>query len=164
MELELAKEQDAQRIFEIYKAATWHMDEMGILQWSERYPTLEDITDDIANRWMYVGMIDGSIAVAATLNDASDEEYRNGAWQDASGQYAVIHRLCVNPCFQHQGIARKAMMFLEEQAKANGKQSIRLDVFTQNPYAQRLYLSLGYQPSGKVKWFMGEFLLMEKML
>lgn len=43
-------------------------------------------------------------------------------------------------------------------------ESIRLDVFTKNPYAQKLYRKNGYQVRGFADWRKGRFDLMEKKL
>ena len=53
---------------------------------------------------------------------------------------------------------------VEEQIKAMGYQSVRLDTFTENPFAQRLYLHNGYESRGYASWRKGKFDLMEKKL
>lgn len=48
-----------------------------------------------------------------------------------------------------------------EQFKIN---AIRLDVFSQNPFALKLYEKCGYAKTGTVNWRKGIFYLMEKYL
>jgi len=55
-------------------------------------------------------------------------------------------------------------MKIESQIKNRGYDSIRLDVFTKNPYAQRLYRNNGYEVRGFAEWRKGRFDLMEKHL
>ena len=43
-------------------------------------------------------------------------------------------------------------MKIESQIKNKGYDSIRLDVFTKNPYAQRLYRNHGYEVCGFAEW------------
>ena len=76
----------------------------------------------------------------------------------------MIHRLCVNPAFQNDGIGRSTMKWIEDVVSAKGIQAIRLDTFCENPIAIRLYESLGYQKVGYVHWRKGKFVLMEKLL
>lgn len=75
-----------------------------------------------------------------------------------------MHRLCVNPVFQNQGIARRTMEHIEQEAAAKGIQAIRLDVFSQNPHALKLYRNRGFEEVGTTQWRKGLFYLMEKYL
>ena len=68
------------------------------------------------------------------------------------------------PVFQNQGIGKTVLYHVEEQIKAMGYQSVRLDTFTENPFAQRLYLHNGYESRGYASWRKGKFDLMEKKL
>lgn len=43
-------------------------------------------------------------------------------------------------------------------------ESVRLDVFSKNPYAIRLYENNSYEKRGNVCWRKGEFYLMEKKI
>ena len=45
-----------------------------------------------------------------------------------------------------------------------GYNSVRLDTFTQNPFAQKLYRHNGYESRGYADWRKGRFDLMEKKL
>lgn len=56
------------------------------------------------------------------------------------------------------------MIKIEEILKTEGIQSIRLDTFSLNPYALKMYQTLGYQKVGEVKWRKGLFYLFEKQL
>ena len=53
---------------------------------------------------------------------------------------------------------------LIRKAKDMGYDAIRLDVFSLNPYARRLYEKNGFIKRGHAHWHMGEFYLMEKIL
>ena len=56
------------------------------------------------------------------------------------------------------------LLKIESQIKNMGYKSVRLDVFQNNPYAQRLYLHNGYEVRGYADWRKGRFDLMEKEL
>lgn len=49
-------------------------------------------------------------------------------------------------------------------ANMNDLEAIRLDVFSRNPYSQRLYARAGYVQTGIADWRMGRFYLMEKYI
>ena len=76
----------------------------------------------------------------------------------------MLHRLCVNPELQGRGLARQAMARMEKNALDKGFDSVRLDVFSQNLHAQRLYEKLGYRRTGEVRFRKGIFHLLEKAL
>ena len=98
------------------------------------------------------------------VNREYDPEYELGAWDHTEGDFCVLHRLCVNPAMQGRGLARQAMARMEKNALEQGFDSVRLDVFSQNLHAQRLYEKLGYRRTGEVRFRKGIFYLMEKGL
>lgn len=85
------------------------MKKQEIHQWDEIYPDIPTITEDIKKNQMYLGIIDNKIAVCFVLSEECDEEYKNGKWNYPDSKFCVIHRLCVNPEFQNQGIASKTL-------------------------------------------------------
>jgi ribosomal protein S18 acetylase RimI-like enzyme len=144
--------------------AIGQMESQGIMQWDEIYPAHEVFERDIKAGNLYIGCDAENMEVVYVLNHEFDEAYKNGKWQDESKSFHIIHRLCVNPKYQHQGIARMTMEHIEEVTRQHGIEAIRLDVFTENPYALRLYDGCGYRTVGKVRWRKGAFYLMEKYL
>ena len=58
----------------------------------------------------------------------------------------------------------QALRHIFEEARAAGARSLRLDVFSQNPAALRLYTRAGFAPTGHADWRMGRFVIMEKLL
>ena len=68
----------------------------------------------------------------------------------------------MNPAFQNQGIAGWTLKHIEEQLTEWGIHAIRLDAFTENPYAIKLYEKMGYAKVGTVDFRKGRFYLMEK--
>ena len=159
-----ATKEQIKEVFSVFSAAINNMENQGIHQWDEIYPDLPTITEDIAKNQMYIGMIDGKIAVCFVLSEECDEEYKNGKWQYPDAKFNVIHRLCVNPEFQNRGIAAKTLDFIENLSKSQGYESIRLDCFTLNPYSQKLYNKAGYSIVGYADWRKGRFELREKKL
>ena len=79
-------------------------------------------------------------------------------------KYCIIHRLCVNPEFQNRGLAAQAIQHIETECRKNGFDEIRLDSYSKNPYAIRLYDTLGYAVVGHADWRKGRFDLREKKL
>ena len=151
-------------IFSVYSNAIIAMEKDNIPQWDEIYPDKTILEEDISKNQMYIGKIDNEIAVCFVLSEECDEEYKNGKWQFPDSKFCVIHRLCVNPVFQNQGIATKTMEYIEKLCKSEGYDSIRLDCFTENPYSRRLYDKAGYSVVGYADWRKGRFELREKKI
>ena len=64
----------------------------------------------------------------------------------------------------HTKVGKEVLSHIETQIKEMGYQSIRLDVFSENPFAQRLYRNNGYEHRGYADWRKGRFDLMEKKI
>lgn len=164
MEFRKATQSDYNHIVEIYQSAILHLDSMGIHQWDEAYPSTAIIEDDIQNQEMYVGLIDGEIVTAFTLNSKYDEEYIKGNWQYSNFPFSVLHRFCVSPQYQNKGVGTQTMAFIENTLKSENFQSIRLDAFSLNPFSLRLYEKFGFTKVGEVTFSKGLFYLFEKKL
>lgn len=153
---------DMEAIERLVHLAIETMEQRSIFQWDDLYPTKEDFQEDMDHGHLYVGLSDEDIAVVYALNQSCDPEYENGDWQFETEPFYVIHRLCVNPDFQNKGIAKATLRHIERQVAEMGVHVIRLDVFSQNPFAIRLYQSSGYAETGYADWRKGRFILMEK--
>ena len=159
-----ANNDDLDEVFQLVENAIQQMERDKIYQWDSIYPTKEDFYNDIKKNELYVGVINDKIVVVYSLSKECDEQYKNGEWQYIGDKYMVIHRLCVSPDFQKQGIAQTTLLHIEGDLKLLGMKAIRLDVFCENPYALKLYSNSGYSKVGIAHWRKGKFLLMEKLL
>ncbi len=159
-----AKAADLDGIAALAGQAAARMVSQGIDQWDELYPIREDFEQDIIRGQLTVGMLGDEIAVIYTINGEYEPEYESAKWKDPDKPFCILHRLCVNPLFQNQGIARRTMEHIEQEAAAKGIRAIRLDVFSQNPHALKLYRNRGFEEVGTARWRKGLFYLMEKYL
>ena len=155
---------DLDAIERLAQQAVKEMVSQGIDQWDELYPVREDFEKDIQSGQMSLGILGGEISVIYTINGECEPEYESAEWKSPDKTYCILHRLCVNPVFQNQGIARQTMEHIEREAAAKSIQAIRLDVFSQNPHALKLYQNCGFKKVGTARWRKGEFYLMEKYL
>ena len=159
-----ANMEDLDEITAIFKKAVEGMNAKNIFQWDEVYPTRDVFEDDIKKQQMYLLMDGNGILSAFVINHDCDERYLSGDWAfDVSGA-AILHRLCVNPFYQNIGIGKETIKRIEEMLTERGYDSIRLDTFSQNPIALRLYTSLNYKKVGEVHFRKGLFYLFEKPL
>lgn len=162
MKIRKAELNDLKSIIDIFKNAIDVMNEGNIPQWDEIYPNSAILKQDILKQQMYVGIENENIVSVIVVNNEFDELYKKGNWKYTNRKFVVIHRLCVNPIYQKQGIGKTTMLMIEALLKKKEIQSIRLDAFSLNPYALRLYKSLGYRKVGEVNFRKGLFYLFEK--
>lgn len=161
MKIELARLEELDALHGIVRAAVRHMDEQGISQWDEVYPSRSVLKKDIDRQQMYILEAGGQEAGIMVLNEEQSPEYTEIDWKYA-GRALVIHRLTVAPGFQRRGLATRLMDFAEEFAFTEGYDCIRLDAFTGNPAAFGLYERRGYRKAGVVRFRKGEFFCYEK--
>jgi ribosomal protein S18 acetylase RimI-like enzyme len=165
MNINKALPQEIDAIMSLIKAAIEKMHNEGIDQWGDYYPTREIFLADIDHRTLYAARIDETIAGIVVLNETQSPEYESIDWRDKDGKVLAVHRLCVNPVFQGQGVGKKLMRFAMHYALETKYSSIRLDAFTNNPVSVGLYDSLGYQRRGNVSFLPGRIsYCYEKML
>jgi len=148
-------------IHTIIRDATLNMDQKGIPQWDEIYPNKEILTNDIKRKEMHVIVQEGRVAGFVVINEEQPPEYAGIGWRHP-GRALVVHRLTVDPIYQGRGLATCLMDFVEETAVIEGYNCIRLDAFTRNPVAFKLYEGRGYRNAGVVLFRKGEFYCYEK--
>lgn len=163
MELTLrpAGADDMQAVYALFSDAVADMNARGIPQWDEIYPTPAALDRDLENGELYVAEAAGEVLGAVALNRQCDPAYDAAAWAH-EGPYVIVHRLCVSPAAQGRGVGRAMMAAVETWARQQGYRDIRLDAFSQNPQALRLYEGLGYVKRGEATWRKGLFYLLEK--
>ena len=103
-----------------------------------------------------------NLAAIYVISTECDDEYKNGSWE--YDKPCIIHRLCVSPEYQNKGIGKQLLAKIEDQLVDMGYDSVRLDVFSQNPFALKLYEKNGYVRRGHADWRKGRFYLMEKKI
>ena len=163
-----ADESDTREILSLLQAAAKKMQENGIDQWDDVYPCQSDVEQDIMDGTLFAGEATQNrkktIASVYTLNAFCDDEYKSAAWRYQKEKHLVLHRLCVRPEFQGQGLAKKTLLHAEGEARKLGAKSLRLDVFGKNPAALALYKNSGYVQTGEARFRKGKLYLMEKPL
>lgn len=122
----------------------------GIAQWDDIYPTLPVVEADARSNSLFVVRKDHRCIAAVGLNDTQPDAYHTVAWRHVAGRTLAVHRLCVHPRWQRQGIARELMAFADDFARAQGFAAIRLDTYTGNPAAMAFFEQCEFQRVGEV--------------
>tara|TARA_R110002012_G_scaffold272711_2_gene458410 strand:- start:1360 stop:1860 length:501 start_codon:yes stop_codon:yes gene_type:complete len=145
-----AKISEIPDILTITQACAQKMQENGILQWNEHYPSKEAFIQDIKRNELFVIEKNSTVQGTIVISTLMDEEYIPIKWLTPNGNSTYIHRLSVHPELQGQGLAQKMMDFAEAFSRENGFVSVRLDTFSQNKRNQRFYEQRGYQKLGDI--------------
>lgn len=148
----------------LVKEVIQDMENRGIHQWDDIYPTKDDFETDIQKDTLYVAEENGDLAGVYVINQDADDAYFELEWSSPAETACLLHRLCVSPKYQNKGVGSSIMAKVEELAKDMGYLSVRLDVFTENPGALHLYQKSCYEERGFADWRKGRFVLMEKVL
>ncbi len=136
----------------------------GIDQWDEHYPARSDFEADWRSGSLYLCQLGERLVGCAVLNAEADPGYADVPWGLHDAPIGIIHRLVIDPSWQGRGLATGVMRQLEERARAIGFRTLRLDAFSRNPGAVRLYEKLGYRRAGPIRFRKGWFHCFEKAL
>ncbi|WP_246309895.1 GNAT family N-acetyltransferase [Paenibacillus alginolyticus] len=71
---------------------------------------------------------------------------------DRQGKLACIHRLAIHPEYQGRGLGKVLLKFAEQYALDQLCTSVRLDVFSTNNTAVRMYQRAGYVLIGTIRF------------
>jgi ribosomal protein S18 acetylase RimI-like enzyme len=142
---------DISGVVKVIRACTAAMRLERIFQWDDIYPNKEQVEEDLEEGSLYVIRNEDICLGAVSFNEKQEDAYQRVDWL-GSNPVLVVHRLCVDPAFQGQGIAKDLMSFGERLALKRGYASIRLDAYSGNPKTVGLYERLGYQKVGSVNF------------
>jgi ribosomal protein S18 acetylase RimI-like enzyme len=152
--------------FSVYQGAIAAMHRQNIFHWGDFYPAIGDLEKDIASGDLYC-VLSPSLEKMAyfALNKEAPAEYGMAHWA-LGGPYMVLHRLCVHSEWMGKGVGASSVLLAEGEARRMGAEGMRLDAFTENPIAMRLYEKLGYERRGIIQFpgRTGDYCLFEKRL
>ncbi|MCI8641750.1 MAG: GNAT family N-acetyltransferase [Clostridia bacterium] len=153
LEIKMAIADDVNEIAKIYKSLIGYPG----CTWSEEYPTIEDVENDINKKSLYVMQDKGKIiAVAAAGKD--DELENLECWNKEIKFPCDLARIGVIKEYQNKGIAKELVRYIEKDVINRGFDGIHFLVSKTNPRALALYNNLEYCCCGEtimydIDWF-----------
>lgn len=141
---------DIALIMDLIKDNIIDMETRGIYQWNEHYPTQFIFENDINNETLYLIKNENDCLGIIVFDEQQSPEYKEIDWLTKGEKVLVIHRLAVNPKHQKQGIARLLLDFAENIAIKEEYTSTRLDAYSGNLRALKLYENRGYKKTGQL--------------
>jgi ribosomal protein S18 acetylase RimI-like enzyme len=148
--IEKGQLRDLDELFQIYLNAKNDLEQSGIYQWTNNYPTKSIIENDLIQGVLYTLKNNHEIIGAINISEEQEAEYQSIHWDFDDSKVLVIHRLVIDPKYQRRGYARKMMDYAEQYATENNYSSIRLDAYSQNPSVVELYKRRGYHIRGSI--------------
>ncbi len=129
------------------------------------YPTRATAEKAFNEDTLYVLEENGEICASVILNQNQPEDYVKINWkfQVNNNEVLVVHTLCVPPSKSGKGYGKAMVKFAMEKAKNMGFRVIRLDTFTNNEPAKKLYTGLGCIISGELE-VLHEGVIREKLV
>jgi ribosomal protein S18 acetylase RimI-like enzyme len=140
---------DVDDVWSVVHEAAQALHARGIHQWHQNYPTRDTVEADVRDARLFALDRDGRIDAVVTLNYEQDPLWDTLPWRIA-GRALVVHRLCVRPSAQRAGLGGRLMSFAETIADVEHAQCIRLDAYSENSDALRLYEGRGYHRVGSL--------------
>ena len=145
-----ATSSNLEEIKRLTEACAVAMQEKGIYQWNEFYPSKEKLQRDIERKELYLWEEHIKILGIIVLTPEMDEEYRSISWLTPNDNNLYVHRLATHPAVWGDGYGQKLMDFAETFGRENSYRSVRLDTFSQNLRNQRFYEARGYRRLGNI--------------
>lgn len=157
--LTLATPQDLDEAFRLYRRCA----DQSPYVWSDDYPYLEIVEEDIALGALYLLRDDaGRLLAAGALRDG--EELRHLPWNPAFCRPCELSRLGVDPDCQRQGLGSRMLSLLLQKAASLGFDGMILLASTENPPALALYRRLGFETCGETHCYDTDFSCMQRAL
>ncbi len=123
-------------------------------QWSERYPSWEDVREDMAQGEGFVMTHGEDVAAYFCLSARPEEAYTtltDGKWM-RDGAYCVLHRCVVGAEYRGTGMADRMFASAEEIARSLGVNDLRVDTHRHNEPMKALLRRRGFKFRGNVRY------------
>lgn len=163
--LELAVMEHAEEYYGVLQMGRRFRQEQGFTQWTEDYPALDTVREDIENGKGYALLLDGKIAGYMCVDFDGEPAYADirGSWR-LEGPYAVVHRMAFSSAFRGMGLADAAFRLIEELCKQKQVSIIRVDTDPCNKRMQHVLTKNGFVRCGTIVFQGGEKIAYDKLL
>ena len=139
---------DLVEVLYLLKICIQEMNSKGWFHWDLQYL---EVKEDVEKGRVFLYKETENTLGAITLCNEIPSEYKDITWTGTADRALVASRLMVHPVWRNQGIAKELFAFAEEYAKKEGRSSLRLDVYSENPEAVSLFNQLSFKQLGKIQ-------------
>lgn len=151
IEMRKVKIEEAHIALDILSDARNHQREQGFVQWTDDYPNLKTVLEDINNNSAYFFVKDNSPFGYTYIGFDGEVTYKEiqGNWK-SNQPYAVIHRLAFEKVAQGKSLSKDTFQVIKDFVSSKGIHSIRIDTHEENKKMQHILKREGYQYCGIV--------------
>ncbi len=136
----------------LFTAAIDDMHARGLMQWSwGRYPSEAILAEDIRLGRLYCLDVNNELVAAFALCVEQGPEYNDVPWQFGVAP-VCLHRIALRPESNGKGYARAAVDFAKAEGLRLGCDCLRVDTYTQNTRALRLFASATVREAGTFRF------------
>ena len=163
--LKEASIEDAERCYEILDSGRSFQREQGFVQWSDDFPNLDTVKNDILNKKGYKLLCNGEIIGYMYIAFDGEKDYDNidGSWL-YNGEFATVHRVAFKPEYRGKGLAKITFDFIKELCKEKNFKSIRMDTDEKNTRMQHVLEKNGFKKCGTINYNGGLLFVYENLL
>lgn len=163
--LELAQLDDLNVCNEIINMGKEFQKEQGFTQWTDHYPNIETIKQDIQNQKGYVLKVENIIAGYMCVDFDGEPAYNkiHGKW-NTKEPYAVVHRMAFSKEFRGMGLSEITFCLIEKLCLSKGIKSIRIDTDIYNKRMQYILGKCGFSKCGTIVFQGSDKLAYDKII
>jgi ribosomal protein S18 acetylase RimI-like enzyme len=147
--IQLSTQKDIPVLHAMYNRAKMVLEDQDLFQWDDVYPNRAFFEHACMQEHLYIVSKGKRIIGGLVLNEEQEDEWNDVDWVEGEPAL-VVHALCVDPLDQQKGIGSIIIDFCEERAIEGGYTSIRLDMYSKNVKAMRLYEKKGFVYRGEI--------------
>ena len=145
-----AKFSDLDNVKNIVEDAKLALKNDGVDQWQRGTPDLSVIARQVSRDQAYVYEKDGKILAYAYLSYDYEPTYGSVMNVMKGNNPYTIHTFCVDKDAKGAGVASKFMEEIKDQARLDGKDSLRIDTQADNKKMQGLIGKVGFAYKGVI--------------
>lgn len=163
--LELAQAKDIEICYEIIDMGRSFQKAQGFTQWTDDYPSMDTLREDVRAQKGFVLKVDGRIAGYMCIDFDGEPAYEHirGCWQTEE-PYAVVHRMALHADFRGVGLADETFRLIGQLCLSRNIKSIRADTDFPNHRMQHILNKNGFVNCGVIVFQGGEKLAYERSL
>ncbi len=148
-----ATQHDFAPVCALYQAVCGQMASAASPQWVwGEYPNEEFLQKSLDAGTLYVAYEGETLLCAVTIDTNFDPEYADVNWLFGT-KPGAFHRLAIAPDQQGKGLGKKAIEAICDILRSQSCDTLRIDTYSPNVNAQKLYASVGMRKAGEVRFF-----------
>lgn len=157
--------EEVEKYYTIIDDAKKFQQEQGFHQWSDDYPNIGNIKEDIRQQSGYALKVNGQLAGYMCISFDGEPDYLDidGSWH-SDKPYAVIHRMALSREFRRKGFADTAFHLIEKLCLERNISYLRIDTDSCNKRMQHILEKNGFIYCGVVMIENSEKLAFDKLL